>query len=179
MKKLLMIVAVIVVPLAVCTVGPKYRRPIVEPPAAFRGFSDTAAASDPGSLADLKWFEVFKDDQLQELIRTALVNNYDLRRAVARIQAARANLGITRSDQFPNITAGADVTTLRNSGSGQFVLPGGGEPRPDVRDGVAQSTLLRGRHLGQAASREKGGARQPPRHRRRPQSRHDNGCGRH
>src|SRR4030095_11607768 len=126
MKKLLMIVAVIVVPLAVCTVGPKYRRPIVEPPAAFRGFSDTAAASDPGSLADLKWFEVFKDDQLQELIRTALVNNYDLRRAVARIQAARANLGITRSDQFPNITAGADVTTLRNSGSGQFVLPGGG-----------------------------------------------------
>jgi outer membrane protein, multidrug efflux system len=126
MKKLLMIVAVIVVPLVGCTVGPKYRRPIVEPPAAFRGSSDTAAASDPGSLADMKWFEVFKDDQLQELIRTALVNNYDLGRAVARIQAARANLGITRSDQFPNITAGADVTTLRNSGSGQFVLPGGG-----------------------------------------------------
>jgi multidrug efflux system outer membrane protein len=126
MKKLLIIVAVIVIPLVGCAVGPKYRRPIVEPPAAFRGFSDTAAASDPGSLADLKWFEVFKDDQLQELIRTALVNNYDLRRAVARIQAARANLGITRSDQFPNITAGADVTTLRNSGSGQFVLPGGG-----------------------------------------------------
>ena len=126
MKKLLMIVAVIVVPLVGCTVGPKYHRPVVEPPAAFRGSSDTAAASDPGSLADMKWFEVFKDDQLQELIRTALVNNYDLGRAVARIQAARANLGITRSDQFPNITAGADVTTLRNSGSGQFVLPGGG-----------------------------------------------------
>src|SRR5215468_3146499 len=126
MKKPLMIVAVIVIQLAGCTVGPKYRRPVVKPPAAFRGSSDTAAASDPGSLADLKWFEVFKDDQLQELIRTALVNNYDLQRAAARIQAARANLGITRSDQFPNITAGADVTTLRNSGSGQFVLPGGG-----------------------------------------------------
>ncbi len=126
MKKLLIIVAVIVIPLVGCAVGPKYRRPIVEPPAAFRGSSDTAAASDPGSLADMKWFEVFKDDQLQELIRTALVNNYDLGRAVARIQAARANLGITRSDQFPNITTGADVTTLRNSGSGQFVLPGGG-----------------------------------------------------
>jgi multidrug efflux system outer membrane protein len=125
MKKSLMIVAVIVIPVVGCTVGPKYRRPVVEPPAAFRGSSDTAAASDPGSLADLKWFEVFKDEQLQELIRTALVNNYDLRRAVARIQAARANLGITRSDQFPNITAGADVTTLRNSGSGQFALPGG------------------------------------------------------
>jgi outer membrane protein, multidrug efflux system len=126
MKKLLMIVGVIVIPLVGCTVGPKYRRPVVEPPAAFRGSSDAVAASDPGSLADMKWFEVFKDEQLQELIRTALVNNYDLRRAVARIQAARANLGIARSDQFPNITAGADVTTLRNSGSGQFVLPGGG-----------------------------------------------------
>ncbi len=125
MKKRLTMLAVFVSLLSGCTVGPKYRRPIVEPPAAFRGSGDTAAASDPGSLADMKWFEVFKDDQLQELIRTALVNNYDLRRAVARIQAARANLGITRSDQFPNITAGADVTTLRNSGSGQFALPGG------------------------------------------------------
>src|SRR5262249_53712588 len=126
MKKRLTMLAVFVSLLSGCTVGPKYRRPIVQPPAAFRGSSDTAAASDPGSLADMKWFEVFKDDQLQELIRTALVNNYDLQRAVARIQAARANLGITRSDQFPNITVGADVTTLRNSGSGQFVLPGGG-----------------------------------------------------
>jgi outer membrane protein, multidrug efflux system len=126
MKKRLIIGFVILSLLAGCAVGPKYRRPIVEPPTAFRGSSDTAVASDPGSLADMKWFEVFKDDQLQELIRTALVNNYDLRRAVARIQAARANLGITRSDQFPNITVGADVTTLRNSGSGQFVLPGGG-----------------------------------------------------
>jgi len=126
LKKRLIIGFVTVSLLAGCTVGPKYRRPVVEPPAAFRGSSDAAAASDPGSLADMKWFEVFKDDQLQELIRTALVNNYDLQRAVARIQAARANLGITRSDQFPNITVGADVTTLRNSGSGQFALPGGG-----------------------------------------------------
>jgi multidrug efflux system outer membrane protein len=126
MKRRLIIGFVILSLLAGCAVGPKYRRPVVEPPEAFRGSGDTAAASDPGSLADMKWFEVFKDDQLQELIRTALVNNYDLRRAVARIQSARANLGITRSDQFPNITAGADMTTLRNSGSGQFVLPGGG-----------------------------------------------------
>jgi outer membrane protein, multidrug efflux system len=125
MKKQLICGAVILGLLAGCKVGPKYRRPIVEPPTAFRGSSDTASASDPGSLADLKWFEVFKDEQLQELIRTALVNNYDLRRAVARVQAARANLGITRSDQFPNITAGADMTTLRNSGGGQFALPGG------------------------------------------------------
>jgi outer membrane protein, multidrug efflux system len=125
MKKQLICGAVIFGLLAGCTVGPKYRRPVVEPPTRFRGSGDKITAPDPDSLADLKWFEVFKDEQLQELIRTALVNNYDVRRAVARVSAARANLGITRSDQFPNITAGADVTTLRNSGSGQFALPGG------------------------------------------------------
>jgi len=125
MKKQLICGVVILGLLAGCTVGPKYRRPIVEPPTAFRGSGDMSTAPDPDSLADLKWFEVFKDEQLQELIRIALVNNYDLRRAVARVSAARANLGITRSDQFPNVTVGADVTTLRNSGSGQFALPGG------------------------------------------------------
>ena len=122
--KQLVVGGVIVSLLAGCTVGPKYRRPIVQPPTAFRGDGD-AAAPDPSSLADLKWFKVFKGEQLQELIRTALVNNYDLRQAVARVNAARANLGITRSEQFPNVTANVDMTTLRNSSSGQFALPGG------------------------------------------------------
>src|SRR5215813_5201864 len=125
MNKRLISGAVIVSLLAGCAVGPKYRKPVVQPPSAFRGSGDAAAAPDPDSLADLKWFEVFKDEALQELIRIALVNNYDLHRAVARISAARANLGITRSEQFPNVTAGFDMTTLRNSGSGQFALPGG------------------------------------------------------
>jgi len=125
MKKRLMIGTVMVGLLAGCAVGPKYRKPIVQPPSVFRGDTVRATAPDPDSLADLKWFEVFKDEQLQELIRTALVNNYDLQQAAARTIAARANLGITRSEQFPNVTAGADMTTLRNSNSGQFALPGG------------------------------------------------------
>src|SRR5262249_34166852 len=125
MNKRLISGAVILSLLAGCTVGPKYRKPIVEPPSTFRGAGDAAAAPDPNSLADLKWFEVFKDDQLQELIRTALANNYDLAQAIARVQTARANLGITRSEQFPNATASADVTTLRNSTTGQFTLPAG------------------------------------------------------
>jgi len=125
MKKRLISGVVIVSLLAGCTVGPKYRKPIVQPPSTFRGAGDAAATPDPNSLADLKWFEVFKDQQLQELIRTALVNNYDLSQAMARVQTARANLGITRSEQFPNVTASAEVTTLRNSNSGQFALPAG------------------------------------------------------
>ena len=111
--------------LAGCAVGPTYRKPMVQPPSTFRGAGDAAAAPDPNSLADLKWFEVFKDQQLQELIKTALVKNYDLSQAMARVQTARANLGITRSEQFPNVTASAEVTTLRNSNSGQFALPAG------------------------------------------------------
>jgi len=125
MKKRLISGVVIVSLLAGCTAGPKYSRPVVETPSAFRGAADPATARDPDSLADLRWYEVFKDEQLQDLVRTALTNNYDLLQAVARIQAARANLGITRSDQFPSASAGVDMTTLRNSGSGQFAAPAG------------------------------------------------------
>jgi outer membrane protein, multidrug efflux system len=123
MLKRLFILTVIVSLLSGCMVGPKYRKPEVKSPAVFR--ADPAATPDANSLADLRWFEVFKDERLQELIRTALVQNYDLREAVARVNAARANLGITRSDQFPTITTGADVTTLRNSAGGSFPIPSG------------------------------------------------------
>lgn len=106
-----------------CSVGPKYGRPPVTQPTVYRGSVIPAAAPSLDSLADLRWFEVFKDERLQDLIRAALVNNYDLREAVARVAAARANLGITRSDQIPNLNADLDIIVLRNSSSGQFVLP--------------------------------------------------------
>jgi outer membrane protein, multidrug efflux system len=107
--------------LAGCSVGQKYKRPAVAAPPSFRG--DTTTAPGPTSLADLKWFEVFKDPQLQELVRKALVNNYDLREAVARVEASRAAVGITRADQLPTITGGAGVTTQRTSANGSFTLP--------------------------------------------------------
>jgi multidrug efflux system outer membrane protein len=123
MKWRLIVTAMAASLLAGCTVGPKYRRPAVATPPAFR--AGASAATDPASLADAKWFEVFKDEQLQNLIRTALAQNYDLRDAVVRVQAARAALGITRADQFPNVGASADVTTQRTSTSGAFPLPPG------------------------------------------------------
>jgi outer membrane protein, multidrug efflux system len=106
-----------------CAVGPNYHRPAITPPAAFRGAGSPAA--DPASLAELKWFEVFKDQRLQELIGTALAHNHDLRDAVVRVEAARANLGITRADQFPSIDATSNVTTARVSSSGNVPLPEG------------------------------------------------------
>jgi multidrug efflux system outer membrane protein len=111
-----------------CKVGPNYRRPALTPPDVFRGAEATPAA-DLTSLADLKWFDVFKDDQLRDMIRTALVQNYDLREAVARVDAARANLGIVRADQYPTVTGSADVTATRFSSGGELPLPQGFPPQ--------------------------------------------------
>jgi multidrug efflux system outer membrane protein len=125
MNKQLISGAVILGLAAGCAVGPKYRKPVVEPPSTFRGAAAAPVTASPVSLADLKWVEVFKDERLRELIGAALVNNYDMNQAVARIQAARANLGLARAEQFPEVTVGSGVTTLRQSSSGQFALPAG------------------------------------------------------
>src|SRR5499426_1637747 len=119
----LLIAAVMLSVLSGCMVGPDYQRPALPSPAVFRGTADPAIPPDPTSLGDLQWFEVFKDDQLQALIQTALVANYDLRDAVARVDEARANLGITRSEQFPHIAASADITTVRASRHGFTPVP--------------------------------------------------------
>jgi multidrug efflux system outer membrane protein len=79
-------------------------------------------APQAASLANLKWFEVFHDQKLQDLIRIALVNNYDLRDAVTRVEQARANLGITRSNQFPQMSAQGALEITRLSRDGQFPL---------------------------------------------------------
>jgi multidrug efflux system outer membrane protein len=105
-----------------CTVGPNYHRPAVQIPQAFRA-PEPLPAPQATSFADLKWWEVFKDPDLQQLIKTALQQNYDLRDAVARVEAARANLGITRSDQFPQVGASGAVQLTRLSRDGSFTLP--------------------------------------------------------
>ena len=108
-----------------CMVGPDYKRPAVEIPPQFRA----AMTSDAQSIVDLKWFEVFKDEQLQELIRTALAQNYDLRNAIARVDQARANLGITQANQYPNFGVGGGFTTMESSQEGEFSIPSGSPQR--------------------------------------------------
>jgi len=102
--------------------GPNYRRPLVKTPENFRA-PEPLPTPQATSLADLKWWEVFKDEKLQELIRAALAANYDLRDAVARVDAARANLGITRSNQFPQVGASGDLQFTRLSRDGSLALP--------------------------------------------------------
>jgi multidrug efflux system outer membrane protein len=99
-------------------------------------------ASNAESLADLRWFEVFKDAKLQDLIHTALERNYDLRAAVANVEAARANLGITRSNQYPNASAGGEVQFTRLSRDGTFPLPETFVPSQNRNWGQAGLNLL-------------------------------------
>ncbi len=97
---------------AACTVGPNYRRPKVNVPAAYR--SATPEQTSAESFADQKWWTVFQDPVLQELIRTALKQNYDIRIAATRVEQAQAQLVITRANQFPTLSASPSVSGVRS-----------------------------------------------------------------
>jgi multidrug efflux system outer membrane protein len=94
-----------------CMVGPNYRRPVVQSPTAFRDLRESPQAeAQVASYADLPWWQVFQDPQLQGLIRTALKQNYDMQLATERINAERAQLATTRSYLFPQIQGNANFT---------------------------------------------------------------------
>jgi multidrug efflux system outer membrane protein len=101
-----------------CTVGPNYKRPTVAVPTTYRGVVPGGTPqTETAPLGDQKWSDIFQDEQLRTLILTALQQNYDLRIAASRILEAKAQLGITRADQFPTVSAGAGIADLRNAQS--------------------------------------------------------------
>ncbi len=112
-----------------CAVGPKYKRPEVTPPGTYR--SDTALpATAPGgappTLADVKWFDLFQDAQLQKLIRLALETNYDVRIAAQRVLAAQSYITVQKAPLYPSmeITSSGDQQRGINKGLSTFL--GGG-----------------------------------------------------
>jgi outer membrane protein, multidrug efflux system len=110
--------------LSSCAMGPNYKRPDVQVPTGFRGADAPAASSSTAenhSLADEKWFDLFDDDVLKQLVNTALEQNFDLRIATERILQARAQYGSARSDLFP--TLGADAQFVANRGSSAGAIP--------------------------------------------------------
>src|SRR5713101_1617313 len=111
MKKMHILISVILASSLIggCMVGPNYHRPAVQTPTAYRNLSENPQVqAQVASYADLPWWQVFQDPQLQELIRTALKQNYDLQLATERINAARAQLAITRSSLFPQVQGNAN-----------------------------------------------------------------------
>jgi len=92
---------IVVLLLSSCTLGPDYLRPTLLIPENHRGVVGTPVAE---SLADLSWWELFKDPVLQELTREALRNNYDLRTIAARVEEARSLIGVVRSPLYPQVS---------------------------------------------------------------------------
>jgi multidrug efflux system outer membrane protein len=110
-----------------CNVGPRYNRPTVSTPPAFRGADDASIVSDAqNSVADQQWSEVFREPELQDLIRTALKNNYDIRIAARRVLEQQAQVQITRSQEFPQVTGGG-------TGVGDAALQPGSQHRQPSR----------------------------------------------
>ncbi len=90
-----------------CTVGPNYSRPQVPAAPTYRGADNAEVSSaKESSLGDQKWADVFREPELQTLIRTALEKNYDVRIAAQRILEQAAQVRITRSQQFPTLNIG-------------------------------------------------------------------------
>jgi multidrug efflux system outer membrane protein len=118
-----------------CTVGPNYKRPAVDVPSAYRQAPE-AASDVSASIADAEWTTVFQDTVLQGLVKEALANNLDLRIAAQRVVEAQAQVGVTRADQMPSLSAGGSYSALqipqnlagtKNDGSpGNSFFRGGG-----------------------------------------------------
>ena len=101
--------------LAGCTVGPNYHKPTVPVPTAYHGPNDNPQnpEAQAASIADLPWWQVFQDSVLQDMIRRTLKQNYDLQTATERITQARAQLMVTRSNQYPQLSANGSAVDER------------------------------------------------------------------
>jgi multidrug efflux system outer membrane protein len=86
-------------------------------------FPGTPATKE--SLADTKWFDLFQDVTLKQLVATALAKNFDVRIAAERVLEARAQYGITRANLFPTLDAQGSFTASRSSSIGSFPFPPG------------------------------------------------------
>lgn len=121
-------IALIAAALAGCASRGDYDRPQATMPESFR---DADAASGPASgksFAELDWWEVYREPQLESLIRRALERNRDLKIAAARIAESRANLGVAEYGPLPAISAGGGYTRSRVSEVGSTPLPGNSGP---------------------------------------------------
>jgi len=119
------ILTVSLVALCGCAMGPNYKRPQLALPGEFRSAPPTAS-NPAASIADTKWQDLFPDQTLNQMVSTALAHNFDLRIAAERVEEARAQLGVTRANQYPFVDAQASFSGTRSSsiGANTFVPSG-------------------------------------------------------
>jgi multidrug efflux system outer membrane protein len=106
MRKATAVALLLLLLLSGCSLGPKYNRPTVQPPANF--YTEQQATTI--SAADQGWWDLFKDPVLQGLIREGLQNNYDLQLAVSRVEQERALLGVTHSQYYPQVAYDGNIS---------------------------------------------------------------------
>jgi multidrug efflux system outer membrane protein len=108
--------------LAGCTtLGPDYKRPDIETPEQWL----VPGATEPVSS---QWWKSYGDTVLERMVDETLIHNLDLRQAVARVAEARAQLGVSRADQYPGVSAGADASRNRASQESVLGVPPGTDP---------------------------------------------------
>jgi multidrug efflux system outer membrane protein len=109
--------------LAACSLAPTYQRPAAPVPPAFPQGAAYPAPTQ-GAAPSVSYRDLFRDPRLQTLIAQAMANNRDLRIAAANLAAARAQVRVTRSAQFPEVGTNASAT-VRSRGGDSFALQGG------------------------------------------------------
>jgi multidrug efflux system outer membrane protein len=139
--------------LAGCMVGPNYQRPAVELPATYPGSADATAAAD---VVVERWWTLFNDPTLNALVEAALADNFDVQRAVARIEETNANLRAVDAAFLPEIDLGAAANRSRSSSAVAVPPPAGTlSIRNDLRLAVSSTFELdfwgRLRRLAEAA----------------------------
>ena len=100
-----------------CALGPDYVRPHVETAEKFR-----MAETEGQSIANLPWWELLQDEELQRLIRQALAENRDLKQAVASVEELQARVTITLFDFLPKLDANVNAPVMGTLGG--FQIPG-------------------------------------------------------
>jgi NodT family efflux transporter outer membrane factor (OMF) lipoprotein len=103
-----------------CAIGPKYKRPVVATPTDYRQPVPVTEPADKNSLADVSWSALFQDETISSLVKSALAQSNDLEAATQRVLEARAQLGVTRSQLMPQVTASASWTASRGSAIGSY-----------------------------------------------------------
>jgi NodT family efflux transporter outer membrane factor (OMF) lipoprotein len=121
-RRLLAVVPLLLI-LTGCAMGPNYKRQTVQLPPQYRHPAQGTAAAAKESLANVAWADLFHDDTITNLVRTALKQSYDLQAVTERVLQARAQLGITRSQLAPQLSASGSFTAARASGLGPYFIP--------------------------------------------------------
>ena len=113
--------------LAGCQSGPAFERPAAELPSVW------SSATPPGTALGARWWSLYNDKALDTLVDEALQHNRDLALAVARVDEARALLGVADAQRYPSVDATAQRDRTRASERGPIPLPASAIERNDTR----------------------------------------------